>query len=1326
MRRLILLTFCLIALHVTSWAQYIEGNHFFTHLDGRDGLTENNVKAILQDHLGFIWLGTKNGLNRYDGKTIKVYNVNGPAKKHGNKNISALFEDSRNDIWVGTDKGVFIFNIEKETFTAFDKKTAKGQHISNWIAQITSDRQGNIWIVSPGEGCFKYDPVSDKLVQLSTSQQAPEPQSICVRKNGEIWIGTIATGIWQYNPKNGRLTQHVKDVNGYSIAGQNIYTMCDYDDYIAMGEHEGRLVKYNPKTRLFADISAAGAHYKINRSLLWDGRQLYAGTQDGLYIINERAGKTETIKENDRRPNWLSDNMLYTLYKDRSGNLWIGSLRGGVDCMVNNNGVLSNFVPMGQPGTLSGTHLRNMLRSKDGNVWIASEEGFVNIFHPQTRTFTNVPVSHYQGGTNRLALLEVDDNFWSGIFKNGIDIINRSSLAVRHYTPQELGMTGDGSVYALFRDHTGRIWLGSGSGLYMQSDGMHFTRITSVPDIYVLDINEDKKGNIWIATIGSGLYRFNQATSEVKQYLHENEKERSLSSNDVSSITFDHAGIMWLATDRGGICRYNAKTDDFDSWSVAEGLPDDITYKILEDKNHNLWFGTNHGIVRFNPRNGDVEIFRNTNTMLGHEFSYQSAAITPDGHFLFGGSDGIVYLNPNDTEWNDNKREIIIADIRVDNKEVVPGDGITEANPLLTKRITLPHNFSSVTINLTTLNYTGIESGSYEYKLEGMDKEWIKTHDIHDITYTRMEPGEYTFKVRPVGRPEQTTQLTIVVRHPWWSSYPARFIYLLLILFTVWRIYSQFQRRQKRKFTLRAREFRAAQDKELLESKISFFTNITHEIRTPLTLINLSVEDTEDLDIQEPALKKNLQAISKNCKRLLNLINQLLDFRKMEDKVMKPNLVPSDIVKLVSETIERFEPSFTTMNKTLSFHCEEETLVIPIDTEFVTKILSNLLNNARKYSDTFTHVELKRQDEEVVLTLQNDGQLIPRDKAEHIFQPFTRLDGSDHTLGTGIGLPLARSLAQLLNGQLALKDDAEYNTFVLTLPVHQEHVIQVGDAVAEPQVSEEHVVDETIVIEDFPLPGERSDKEYTLLIVEDNAELMEIIVDHMGRLYNIHQATNGKEGLAIAKKEYIDLVITDLMMPVMDGLKMTELIKEDIEINHIPIIMLTAKQTMQSQLEGLRAGADAYISKPFSFEHLVTQTETLLANRRRERENFLHKPYLPAQSTKVNKQEEEFLGKISKLIINHIDQPDFNVERLAEEMCMSRSSLHRKIKEVSDLTPIDFIRLIKLKKAAELIKEHGYRSTEVCELVGISSPSYFIKLFQKQFGVTPKEFASQK
>lgn len=1311
----------LLASHSTLSAQ----QKFFIPLDTRDGLSENHVKCILQDHWGFMWFGTKNGLNRYDGTSVKQYRVDDNVLKCGNHNISALYEDKQHQLWVGTDNGVYVFNPVSEAFRFFDVKSNLGKQVTNWIAQILGDPYGNIWIIAPNQGAFRYELSTRRLTQYKLAQSNNDyrrnPSCVCVRKNGEVWIGTDHAGLLKYNPKTKRMHQIAYDKSNNPLLTEEMYAICDYGNWIAIADHEGKLMKYCPSTNTLAEVKAKDVHYKVLRALLYDGKELVVGTQDGLYIINESIGKEEHIKENTLHPYGLVSNMIYSLYQDRNKGLWIGTIYNGVDYQPRNGMIFKNYLSIPGFNSISSRNAHEMATDRQGRVWISYESGNIDVYDPRTGTFKQVPTPSYKGGNNRMAMMCNGDKIWSGVFKNGLDIIDTKTFQIKHLTPSDLGAYDEGSPYALFKDSKGRVWMGTGRGLYLKSEGFKFKKITTLPDFFAQDIVEDKYGNIWIATMGSGVYMFNPKTGRQTVFEHSDNKN-SISCNSVSSITIDHKGNLWFATDRGGLCYYNLDTKRFTTYAEAESLPDDVTYKVLEDGKRQIWFGTNHGLVCLDPEKNTVGIFNSENGLIGNQFSYKSAIKTVNGTFLFGGVNGLVEFNP--AAYTPQQNKVFVTNIRVNGHELRPGDMLKE-NIFLSKEISLPHDMNNVSFSVSSLNYGGDQSAYYEYKLEGIDKDWVKLPNGNNIAYSQLLPGKYTLLVRTNSGVNDICKLTIIIKQPWYFSIWAKLIYLALLCALVYYSFRRYHLRQTLQMKRRERLMNEKRDKELLKAKISFFTDITHELRTPLTLINGSVESITEEKVDNKKIERNINAIDKNCKRLLNLTNQLLDFRKIDSNGVTLSYTCFNVCKLMSDIVDRFEPAINSLNKLITLDLKEDDVMLQADREAFTKIVSNMLNNARKYSESFIQVELSTSNGRLILAVINDGAKIPTDKAEAIFKPFMRLDGAHKVSGSGIGLPMARSLAEMHGGTLRVDTSSEYNKFVLSLPLVQNGVVITTELNKdEPMLHEDLMTAQNTFADENTNTGKT--KEYTVLVVEDNADVAQMVAERLAGTYNVVIAENGEDGLHKLTENHVDIVISDIMMPVMNGLQMTNSIKTNIETSHIPVILLTARQTMEDNIEGLKSGADAYIVKPFSTAHLLTQVQNLLENRRRERESFLHKPYLPSSKTSINKTDEEFLQKMTNLIVSHISQPEFNVEQLASALCMSRSSLHRKIKDVSNLTPVDFIRLVRLKKGAELIKTNKYRIAEVCEMVGISSPSYFTKLFHKQFGMTPKEFADKK
>lgn len=1305
-------------------------DYYFTRINGENGLSQNNVKSIFQDSWGFMWFGTRNKLNRYDGISIKVFDVVDRRSKKTNNNIGALMEDAEKQLWIGTDKGIFIFDPMTEEFRFFDLKTKEGIQINDWVSEIRMDFDRNVWIVIPNQGLFLYHAAEKQLEYFTLgSNKLPDqgnPECMCIEQNGSVWIGTNGAGVYLYNKQHKKFIQYLG--NGDSnLKGQNIYTMCDYGDELVVGVHEGKLLKLHKRKNTISEFRAQEVNYKIIRCVVPIGDKLWIGTQYGLFIIDEKENTVRHLYEILANPHSLSDNVVEKIYEDKEGGIWVGTNFGGLSYLPNQGMNFDKYTPTLERGTISSKRISALKEDDMGRIWVGTEDGGLNLLDPATGMFSQPEKNPGKPSYNQkiLSLFLQPGKVWVGYFKYGIDIIRNPGFAKKHYSGEEMGLD-EASPYALCEDRYGKIWLGNGWGVFVCDDNsMNFRRMTEFGLVYVYDIIEDSDGNIWVATMGSGVFRYDLMTKEIKHYVYKTDDPNSLGSNSVSSISETSNGAIWFSTDRGGISRYNKNTDDFTSFSIAQGLPDDVAYKILEDKNKNLWFGTNKGLVCLNPETRKVRVFTQNDGLLGNQFNYKSALSARSGKLYFGSYDGLIAFDPQQFRENNYVPPVYISRMTIFNKEPVIGkdESPLQKSILHTKTLTLRHDQSNVSFDFVALSFTAPLSNRYAYIMENLDKEWTYTSDNHSVSYSRLPPGHYVFKVRGANNDglwnKQETTLMIEVLPPWWLSKVAQVIYIALILLSLYLYLQWNNKRHEKKNLQKQKLFEAEKDKELYSSKVEFFTHIAHEIRTPLTLINGPLESIKDMNIEDPELNKNISIMEENTNQLMALINQLLDFRKIDNNKFVVNLKLQNINEIVKGVCSRFELAVSQKNKSVELLLPERVYEIPVDKDGLLKILDNLMVNAVKYSNKKITISLDKQEQYLMIRVCNDGDMIPNAESEKIFDPFYQLDRTRNMASsTGIGLSLSRSIAQLHNGKLYLDTGvSDVNCFVLELPFTQEKRMWISDDNVNVETGDAQL--------EFAGQYEEKTNAPALLLIEDNVEMLSFITAKLRANFTVERAANGIAALEVLASKNIDIIVSDIMMPEMDGYELCSKVKNDIEFSHIPVILLTAKNDLDSRIEGLSAGADAYIEKPFSYSHLLAQINTLLNNRKRERDAFMQKPFLPVQQTGLSKADEEFLEKLVEVITENITDSGFGVEKLSELVYMSRSSLHRKITALTDLTPTDFIRVIRLKKAAEMIQEGRYRVGEVCYLVGINSPSYFIKLFQKQFGMTPKEFLKQ-
>lgn len=1329
MKRLVCAIIALFSLTINiSSSEY-----YFSHINGEIGLSHNNVKSILQDHYGFMWFGTRNKLNRYDGVSIKTFDCSDFKIGKGNNNISAIAE-IENQLWLGTDKGVVILNLLTESFESFDKITNNNIALSDWVADIKLDNKNNVWIVVPNQGLFRYN-LTDKQLEIYTvvdelKPSINNPQCMAIDDEGKIWVGTNGSGIFLYNASNNNFTQYLGDSQGtHSLQGKNIYKICHQLENIIIGVHEENLMYLNKRNNIVKDFDTPEINNTIIRDVkVLNGNEIWVATQSGIFIIKNN--RLENVRQDLLDKHSLSSNIIECFYQDREGGIWVATNFGGVNYLPKRNNIFHKYYPTSQQGAIKAKRIKEICEGEDGRIWFSSEDDGLSVFNPVTNNFEQITGLK---DNKTLALLVQDNKIWTGYFKNGIDLIDSHSRKVTHYNKENLSLNEE-SVYALCKDREGNIWLGNGQGVHFAPKGsMQFTHIKAFGICYTFDILEDSEGYIWVATMGGGIFQHNPKLNTTQHYVAR-EEGNSIASNSVSSITEDHLGQIWFSTDRGGICVFNKKDKTFKNYSTKDGLPDDIAYRIVEDREHNLWFGTNNGLVKFDPQTLNVKTYTQNDGLLSNQFNYKSALVATDGTLYFGCVEGLISFRPNEFKVNNFVPPVYITEFSIFNKEVFPNQGNSpiQQSIIHTNKIDLSYEQSNISFRYVALSYTSPTSNNYSYKMEGIDKEWVHSRNNHTASYAQLPPGEYSFMVKGSNSDgvwsDKVTSIQVVVHPPWWSSNIAYVCYLVLICSAIYLVIRYYLNKYKRKALRLQHIFKIEKERELYEVKVNFFTEIAHEIRTPITLISGPLENIMKMEINDKQINYNLSIIEQNTKNLLSLINQLLDFRKVDSKKLRLHFRQTDITSLLKETIKSFSAQIILTQKDISEAYPEENISAIADKDALKKIFNNLISNAIKYSEKTIKMVVNIESEYFVFQIMNDGALVPEEYKDNIFDPFFQLQSSSYNkvYSSGIGLSISRSLTELHCGYLSYSSRDSLNIFTLRIPLNLEESHEATLHSTTNKIDEKiNIEPEAIEYETMPSLVKKDKK--TVLIVEDNVEMLDFMSSNFEDDYILELASNGLEALDILKKKSIDLVVSDVMMDGMNGFELCEFIKSNENYSHIIVVLLTAKNDLNSKIKGLQIGADAYVEKPFSVQYLDTLIQSLIINRQRELETFMKKPYIPIQASNINKGDEEFLIRISEIIHDNITDSNFNVEMLADALHMSRSSLHRKMKATTDTAPTDFIRLVRVQKAAQLIIEGKHRINEICYLVGINTPSYLIKIFQNQYGMTPKEFEkSQK
>jgi len=1234
--------------------------------------------------------------------------------------VSALFSSKDGTLWVGTDEGLYRYDIVKNRFTRIMLRAQDGTRMTSWIANIAEDNSGRLWITAGEQGIFSLH--GGKLHRyLYNFSKHEMPCYVYACSDGSVWACSWDKGLFAYDAHKDRFVSISHDSAGHPLLGLQMNTLAQQGNNLIISVQNGRLLRYDMRKNLVSDVREVDFSKSIVRNAAVYGDDIWVGTHDGLYVINTKSGRTEHFLHNhmDLSGSMISDNIVYCTYQDSEGGIWIGTMFGGADYLKLQSQAFRHVYADGFGNRMKGYHIRDIIE-RNGSIFVGTEDNSISVIN-----LADGRISNFDTPTIALTLHEGTEGITYTQFKGEIKTLAGNDS---RYTPtlRQLASMGHFSVYAIYDDMHGNTWMGTDNGaIRIDNKSLKGVFLPKLRNNWIYDVTADRDGNIWFASMGKGVWRFNTANGSYSHYLHDGNIRGSLSSNSVSSITIDHAGNVWFSTDRGGICRYNAGKDNFTRYSKEEGLPDDVAYRIVEDNDGYLWFGTNRGLVRLLPDKGDIKVFTTRDGLPSNQFNYQGGILASDGNIYMATINGLLAFSPKLSN-SAKVSKIYFTNLMIEGREIMPGmkDSPIDENILLAKSITLPYDKTNITLKVSSLIYSSIRENNYEYMLEPIDREWRSTGTSSEISYASLTPGTYKLRIRVLsstGSDEYVErQLVINVKPAWWDSTPARLIYLLIVAATASLCFVTYRNRQRRKFEEQQKLYAIEKEKELYKNKVNFFTEVAHEIRTPLTLINGPLETIKEMHITDVRLAKNLGVIEKNTHRLLSLASQLLDFHKVGADKVNPVFEEVDVNELLKTTVERFEPTFAHNGKTLALQHMDNNVVAIADREALTKILSNLLTNALKYGASKANVVLRAEDGKMRITVHSDGKKIPQDKAEHIFEPFYRIsDGTEKRQpGIGIGLSLAHSLARLHDGQLYLDTTQEDgNTFVLIIPLNTAHWHdeKKNELTAAPN---HPFTEKTRLTSEQP-------KGRTVLVVEDDLDILQFMVERLQNYFIVERAEDGTEAVDILKKEHVDIVVSDVMMPKMDGLQLCRLIKSDMQLSHIPVVFLTAKNDVASKIEGLKAGAEAYVEKPFSFEYLLTQLNSLLENREKEREAFSKRPFFPIDNIQMSKEDEEIMQKVVNIINDNISDEEFNVERLADLMFMSRSSLLRKIKQLFNMPPLEFIRVIRLKKAAELIQEGNYRIGEICYKVGFGNQSYFAKMFKRQFGVFPKEFEMQ-
>ncbi len=1317
---------CLIGLFIFSSLYSQESaNYHFKKIMVDNGLSENTVYCISQDSKGFIWFGTKDGLDRYDGSSFRVFRKSHTRPNSlGNNFIRSIVEGDNNQLFIGTDCGLYIMNTNSEVFSLLTAKTASGVSISTAVNALYLDKNKNLWIGTMSQGVFVYNTASQQLQQVKVNKYSlTNSATWCIYcdKSGIIWIGN-RLGLLRYNPDTRQLDP-VESLFNHSANSSNFEILSILEDTngnLWLGTWNNGIELYNKRTNEVKSYfgNSTKDHYISHVRVMqqYNPNALLVGSDDGLYLFNTNTLSAKRI-DVPQLVYSMSDQSIYSIYKDKEGGFWFGTYFGGVNYLNESLLPIETYYSDRLGGMLSGKAISQFCEDQSGNMWIATEDGGINYLNVTTKKITQPIKTSYH---NIHALLMDGDDLWIGTFSRGVDVYNIKTKRLVNFraNSNDPNTINDDCVFSLCKTRQGDIYIGTPMGLSRYNKATRtFIRIKEAGG-YIYDIKEDESGNLWLANYTGGIIQYN---ARKKRWLRNEEivgKSDPIIHSKLTGIYIDNHKRIIFCSEGNGIFIYNPNTGKFKNISEKDGLPNNVVYGVLDDAFGNLWISTNKGIACMNLSNPNkYKLFTKDDGLQSNQFNYKSSFKANDGKFYFGGINGFSCFYPHDLNLLKNNN---IPRVEITGLELLKSSDDLEQQIIEQlngkKKIVLPYNKSSFKISYISLSFISQSKNQYAYKLEGVDNDWLYAGNNKNVTYVNLPPGNYTFKVKASNNSgiwnEEGTQIEIVILPPFWWSLPAKILYFILCLILIYRGINYYSDRAKQKQTKVLEAFKTEQETRSYKSKIDFFTNIAHEIRTPLSLIKAPLEEVISSGEGGNETKQNLSIIQKNSNRLSALINQLLDFRKMDSTefILHPEKI--NLYDYMFELCERFKKTAQSQGKEFILNLPPDKNIMTVsDADALTKIIGNLMTNAIKFSKSKIIITLEVVNDSFKVNVEDDGKGIPDEFKELIFDPFYQVAGNEEKQGTGLGLSLARKMAQAINGTITVENAGLSGTIFsfifrgLELEEVQRNEINADEPAANTATTE------TL-----------NKNKHSVLVVDDNPDITAFIRNCLQSEYQIETASNASTAMELLEGNGFDLIITDIMMPDIDGISFTKRIKGDVNYSHIPIILLSAKTENAVKVEGLRSGAEVFIEKPFSVPVLKAQLITLLENRKTMLEAFNRSPLAPYSSLVTNKKDEQFINKLNEEIEKHLADENFSVESLTDVLKLSRSNLQRKLKVICEVTPGEYLRNYRLRKACSLLLDENLRPGEVAYMLGFSSPSYFTKAFIKYYNMTPKEF----
>lgn len=1357
MRNAFLLLFLLIASMCRS------NEHFyFSNLSLGDGLSQITVTAIHQDKKGFMWFGTRNGLNRYDGYTFDVFlSVPNNPTTISDSHILCIAEDKAGNLWIGTNNGLNYLNLSSNKFKRYYTDPNDDKSLShNTVYSLYYDDQQNLW-VGTESGLDRFNAEEETFEHLAIDELLKKNRVNTIAKNkSKLYIGTLKEGLIIYD-----LQSKAYEVYTGSSAQPNDIGSCyiqsllvDRNENLWIGTHHSGLCllrkgeslpsRYTQKNGLTSD--------NIRTIIEAPNGNIIVATFNGLTIIDPHTNELIQYKKYGPNQGGLGHYSVISLFYDASQTLWVGTYAGGIS-YYNMYGQKFRFYDM----DISRKKILGIIGpvlETPASLYVATEGGGLLEMDKETNLYQQYDLlsgSRESYEYNIIKALCLDKN--RILCGTNLGTIYSFDLNTKKFTPF-FRLKEQRSIYFLKRNANGQLMIGGVSqhGFSLLSADGKLTNTFPTKgneEVFFSDVKcalEVEKNVYIIGTRNGGLYYYDYNTHTLKQYKNnkKNEDAGLIPENYVTDIIRNSQNEIWIGTYGGGISRFDLETGKFISYGTQHGLLNNNVCKIVEDSDGHLWISTITGISEFDPQNEQFNNYTHHNGIRINEFTLHAGMMLSDERIVFSGNNGFVSFYPQKMSFNPFIPPIVLKNLYVNNNLVIPSDvnGILDEQ----KEIILQYNQSNISIEYSALNYVFSHRNQYLYKLEGFDKDWISAGNRRMAYYTNIPPGTYRFMVKGSNNDgiwNNVGASTIIkILPPYWKTWWAYTLYILTAGTIVWFVIFYFYEKKRLQDNIRVKQQENKTREAFHQARNKLFTNFSHELRTPLTLIISPLDDINTTENLSSKGRESVRLMQSNAKRLLRIVNNLMDFQKKESGTMKLKISENDFVQFTSEMVLSFTELAVSRKIDFIYHHTPDSVCYWFDKNLMEKVYFNLLSNAFKNVPDGGTIEvdlnIKSFDElkkcypqkataytddqilYLILEIRDSGKGIAENELENIFIPFYQVAQNEHSAsGTGLGLSLSKSIIEMHHGIIWAESlEGCGAIFKYILPVSKE-CFETSEFIEETETAPTTL--QTIEIPDTT-PHEVLDAEqvYTILVVEDNKDVRNYIISHLKQIYRVIEANDGTEGINKARSHYPDLIITDLMMPKMGGMEMCSVIKNDIRISHIPIIMLTARTMVSDITEGYKIGADDYITKPFSSSVLVARVENILKSRENLKKLYGKSFSLEKLGIKAVSLDEQFMQKLYHILETHLSNPNLSLNQFSQEIGMSRANLYRKIKSITDLSPNEYIRNFRLNMGAKMLRETQLSVSDIYIAVGFNSHGYFSNCFKAHFGMSPTEYAN--